>query len=600
MRDLTLEETAYFMFSTRAFASGVPTSLLGTPVLSVLESNNATPITAGVSVNVDRASVTGLNQATVVATAANGYEAGKSYAVYISTGTVGGVSVVGEVVAEFTVQASAAFTRIGAAGAGLTAITGVTLAASQPGVTIPTVTTLTGHTAQTGDAYARLGAPAGASLAADVAAVKVDTAAVKVKTDFLPSAAAGAAGGVFIAGTNAATSITTALTATFTGNLSGTVGGIAGTTQTLDALQAAQNAAHGAGSWATAVGFSTHAAADVWAVGTRTLTSFGTLVADAAAAVWAAVSRTITGTVTLDATQGSYAPAKVSDIPTAAALSDAVWDEVLSGHLTAGTTGNALNAAGAAGDPWTTALPGAYGAGTAGKIIGDNINATLSSRASQTSVDDLPTTAELATALGTADDATLAAIAALNNLSAAGVRTAVGLASANLDTQLDALPTNAELATALGTADDATLAAIAALSIPTAAANAAATAAQVTTDHGAGSYIRNTEPVDVSTNVAAIKAKTDLIPAAPAAVGDAMTLTSAYDFAKGTVAMTESYAADGATMTPAQAFHMIWSMLSDKAIVGTTLTTKKLNGATTAMTFQLDSGTSPTSQARAT
>lgn len=38
---------------------------------------------------------------------------------------------------------------------------------------------------QTGDSYARLGAPAGASVSADVAAVKVDTAAVKVQTDKL-------------------------------------------------------------------------------------------------------------------------------------------------------------------------------------------------------------------------------------------------------------------------------------------------------------------------------------------------------------------------------------------------------------------------------
>ena len=45
-------------------------------------------------------------------------------------------------------------------------------------------------------------------------------------------------------------------------------------------------------------------------------------------------------------------------------------------------------------------------------------------------------------------------------LTAAGVRSAVGLATANLDTQLDALPTNAELSTALGTADDAVLTAI--------------------------------------------------------------------------------------------------------------------------------------------
>lgn len=128
-------------------------------------------------------------------------------------------------------------------------------------------------------------------------------------------------------------------------------------------------------------------------------------------------------------------PAATGDIVSAAAIADAVWDEVLSGHLTSGTTGNALNAAGAAGDPWSTALPGAYGSGTAGKIVGDNLNATVSSR--------------LATASYTAP------------LDAAGTRSAVGLASANLDTQLDALPTNAELATALAAADDAVLAQVA-------------------------------------------------------------------------------------------------------------------------------------------
>lgn len=81
---------------------------------------------------------------------------------------------------------------------------------------------------QTGDSFARLGAPAGASVSADIAAVKVDSAAIKTKTDYLPSATAGAAGGVFIAGSNAATSITTALTANITGNLSGSVGSVTG------------------------------------------------------------------------------------------------------------------------------------------------------------------------------------------------------------------------------------------------------------------------------------------------------------------------------------------------------------------------------------
>lgn len=104
MRNVKLGSTLRFNFTTRAFDTGIPTALLGSPVLSVLEEDNATPITAGVSVSVDRASVGGLNQATIVATTGNGYEVGKYYSVYISTGTVDSVSVVGEVVAEFTVE----------------------------------------------------------------------------------------------------------------------------------------------------------------------------------------------------------------------------------------------------------------------------------------------------------------------------------------------------------------------------------------------------------------------------------------------------------------------------------------------------------------
>ncbi len=134
---------------------------------------------------------------------------------------------------------------------------------------------------------------------------------------------------------------------------------------------------------------------------------------------------------------------------------------------------------------WNALTSGLTTVSSIGKLLVDNVNATISSRLAtvgytapldaagtrtavglatanlDTQLDALPTNAELATALGTADDAVLAAIAALNNLSQANVRSAVGLASANLDTQLDALPTNAELATALGTADDAVLTAIA-------------------------------------------------------------------------------------------------------------------------------------------
>jgi hypothetical protein len=70
--------------------------------------------------------------------------------------------------------------------------------------------------------------------------------------------------------------------------------------------------------------------------------------------------------------------------PTSADIADAVWDEALSGHTTAGSAGKALADAGSAGDPWTTAVPGAYGAGTAGYILGTNLDATVSSRSTLT------------------------------------------------------------------------------------------------------------------------------------------------------------------------------------------------------------------------
>lgn len=79
------------------------------------------------------------------------------------------------------------------------------------------------HAAQSGDAYARLGAPAGASHAADVAAVKSDTAAILVDT--------GTAGVVVAAASKTGYTLTATTglgnqTANITGNLSGSVNSV--------------------------------------------------------------------------------------------------------------------------------------------------------------------------------------------------------------------------------------------------------------------------------------------------------------------------------------------------------------------------------------
>lgn len=70
-----------------------------------------------------------------------------------------------------------------------------------------------------------------------------------------------------------------------------------------------------------------------------------------------------------------------------AEISDQTWEEAIADHSgTGGSTAEALSNASAAGDPWSTALPGAYGAGTAGNIIGNNLDAAVSTRATPSDV----------------------------------------------------------------------------------------------------------------------------------------------------------------------------------------------------------------------
>ncbi|MDO8675544.1 MAG: hypothetical protein Q7K71_05445 [Candidatus Omnitrophota bacterium] len=63
-----------------------------------------------------------------------------------------------------------------------------------------------------------------------------------------------------------------------------------------------------------------------------------------------------------------------------------------------------------ASDPWGTALPGAYGAGTAGNILGNNLNATVSSRLASSAVptnfSSMAITAGGAVTVGTNNDKT--------------------------------------------------------------------------------------------------------------------------------------------------------------------------------------------------
>lgn len=143
----------------------------------------------------------------------------------------------------------------------------------------------------------------------------------------------------------------------------------------------------------------------------------------------------------LGAPAGASIAADIAAVPTAAANADAVWDEALSGHTTAGTAGKKL------GDLSTATPLDAAGVRSAIGLASANLDTQL------TAIDDFVDTevAAIYNRIGAPAGASIAAdIAGITaTVNAADVRAALGMASANLDTQLAALPTAAENAGAV-------------------------------------------------------------------------------------------------------------------------------------------------------
>jgi hypothetical protein len=88
-----------------------------------------------------------------------------------------------------------------------------------------------------------------------------------------------------------------------------------------------------------------------------------------------------------------------------------------------GSMGDKINAAASAGDPWSTILPGSYGVGSAGKLLSDNLNATVSSRLAASAYTVAPDTGQIATAVRDVNNLSPAANslgAAVNSAASAG------------------------------------------------------------------------------------------------------------------------------------------------------------------------------------
>ncbi|MCK5644772.1 MAG: hypothetical protein KAJ19_28490, partial [Gammaproteobacteria bacterium] len=101
--DIAEDAIIYDDFTTTD-STGDPTTLSGTPVLSVYKDDNTTQSVAGITLIVDFDSVTGLNNWEIDTSADAFYATGSDYKVVITTGTVDGTPVVGYVVATFSIE----------------------------------------------------------------------------------------------------------------------------------------------------------------------------------------------------------------------------------------------------------------------------------------------------------------------------------------------------------------------------------------------------------------------------------------------------------------------------------------------------------------
>jgi len=195
---------------------------------------------------------------------------------------------------------------------------------------IPTVSTLTGHTAQTGDAYAVVTDVIYGLAALETLVDELEGRLSATRAGYLDNLSGGA---VALEGT-----LTSMKGATF---------------DTLtDSLEALRN--RGDSAWITATGFSTHSAPDVWAVATRLLTAGTNIVlakgvgvtglndldaAGIAAATWNAATATYgsAGSYGLLLETNLDAPVSGATAPTAVEVADTILDRNLATGVDSGS-----------------------------------------------------------------------------------------------------------------------------------------------------------------------------------------------------------------------------------------------------------------------
>lgn len=326
--DFTIGKTVQHKFMT-VNASGVPTTLGNSPTLLVYANASVSGVASGTTLTVDFDANTGLNHVSFLATSSvTGVTSGAEYQIVIATGSVSGVSMKGWPICDFSLMNRSAVrptvadrsldvSSTGEAGVDWANVGGQGTTVALTATTLFTTTNVTNTVPANVTAYST-------AIAANVTAASTNIGAVITASSINIGAVVTAVNTVVPANVTAAsTNIGAIVTA-----------------------------------------FNTIAAANVTSISTNVgaiVTAFNTIANANVTSISTIVNASVTGI----------------NVASVSAIGSGVWDVTIASHLNAGSTGAALNAAGSAGDPWITALPGAYGAGSAGFILGATIQAAV-------------------------------------------------------------------------------------------------------------------------------------------------------------------------------------------------------------------------------
>jgi hypothetical protein len=335
--DYALSTIIYGKFTTYRPSTGAAYTLAGTPALSVYKDNSTTQSTTGVTLTADFDGVTGLHHF-AIDTSADGtfYSAGSNFDIIITTGTVDSVSVVGTVVGSFSINKTAAL-RPTIAGRTLDVATG-----GEAGLDYDNINVSAG-------ANSALGWIESGTLQSATASTAVVRAATSLVDDLILAST------IYIrSGTGAGQSrfIYDWVSATDTASVSPDWTTTPDNTSVYAIIPTAPAPTHS----------STVPSVNVLQI-SGDATAADNCEAFFDGTGYAGTGNTIPTVTTVNGLAANVITAASIATDAGAEIADAVWDEVISGHQTTGTTGRSLTLAGAiidettsTGTPTTTTL----------------------------------------------------------------------------------------------------------------------------------------------------------------------------------------------------------------------------------------------------